>query len=198
MNGFDDPRTFFPWWFDAGEADRLIAEKRAQAGAGLDLRDLRRALGQFATGVTIVTTRSEDGHRLVRDRQLVRVALARPAPRPLVPSTATAGSLPRLPGVHALAVNVPAPGQHNLSRVFATCGRGQFAGVDALEGPAGLPLPTASLAYFVCRNVRQIEAGDHVILIGEVERYETFPGEPLVFHSGFYRVATRHPELEQA
>ena len=33
-NGFDDPRTFFPWWFDAGEAERLIAEKRAQHERG--------------------------------------------------------------------------------------------------------------------------------------------------------------------
>jgi flavin reductase (DIM6/NTAB) family NADH-FMN oxidoreductase RutF len=44
--------------------------------------------------------------------------------------------------------------------------------------------------------VRQIEAGDHVIFIGEVESYELFEGEPLVFHSGSYRVTTRHPDLD--
>ncbi|MDE3026479.1 MAG: flavin reductase family protein, partial [Acidobacteriota bacterium] len=54
-----------------------------------------------------------------------------------------------------------------------------------------------ALAHFVCRSVRQIEAGDHVVMIGEVERYEVFEGEPLVFHSGSYRVTTRHPELDQ-
>ncbi len=40
--------------------------------------------------------------------------------------------------------------------------------------------------------------GDHVIIIGEVETFETFEGEPLVFHSGSYRVVTRHPELDPA
>ena len=45
-------------------------------------------------------------------------------------------------------------------------------------------------------NVRQIERGDHAIVVGEVEGYQTFEGEPLVFHSGFYRVATRHPDLD--
>jgi flavin reductase (DIM6/NTAB) family NADH-FMN oxidoreductase RutF len=45
--------------------------------------------------------------------------------------------------------------------------------------------------------MRHIEAGDHVILIGEVEHYETFDREPLVFHSGAYKITTRHPEIDQ-
>ena len=63
VNGFDDPRVFYPWWFDADEADRLIREKRASLdlSAGIDGRELRRALGQFATGVTVITTRAENG-----------------------------------------------------------------------------------------------------------------------------------------
>ena len=60
-----------------------------------------------------------------------------------------------------------------------------------------MPLLEGTLAHFVCRNVRQVDAGDHVIVLGEVERYEANGGEPLVFHSGFYRVATRHAELDQ-
>ena len=46
--------------------------------------------------------------------------------------------------------------------------------------------------------MRQLDAGDHVILIGEVERYQIFGGEPLVFHAGSYRVATRHPDFEES
>ena len=59
-----------------------------------------------------------------------------------------------------------------------------------------MPLLEGAVAHFVCRSIRRIDAGDHVILLGEVERYETFEREPLVFHSGVYRVVTRHPELE--
>ena len=196
VNGFDDPRTFYPWWFDPGEADRLIAEKRVQQEQGLDLRDLRRALGQFATGVTIVTTRDDTGRRVgVTANSFASLSLD--PPLVLWALDRAAGSLPAFRECTHFAVNVLSAEQHNLSRVFATSGADKFAGVDVLEGPAGMPLLDGALAHFVCRSVRQIEAGDHVLFIGEVERYETFAGEPLVFHSGFYRVATRHPELEQ-
>jgi hypothetical protein len=81
-NGFDDPRTFYPWWFDEHEAGRLIETKRLQDVRGLDVRGLRHALGQFATGVTVVTTRDAAGRR---HRELVHVPLARAAARALVP-----------------------------------------------------------------------------------------------------------------
>ena len=194
-NGFDDPRVFYPWWFDAGEADRLIAEKRAQSAERFDPRELRRALGQFATGVTVVTTRSEDGRRvgvtansfasLSLDPPLVLWCLDRAAP-----------SLPAFEGASHFAINVLSAGQHFLSRQFATAAEDKFAGVVCEDGAGGVPMLAGVLARFVCRNVRHVEAGDHVIVIGEVERFETFEGEPLVFHSGSYRVATRHPELD--
>jgi flavin reductase (DIM6/NTAB) family NADH-FMN oxidoreductase RutF len=198
VNGFDDPRAFNPWWFDPGEADRLIAEKRAQEESDrFDRRDFRRALGQFATGVTVVTTRAEDGRRvgvtansftsLSLDPPLVLWCLDKGAP-----------SVPAFNACTHFAVNVLSAGQHHVSRQFATPADDKFAGIEVIEGPAGVPLLEGVVAHFVCRNVRQVDGGDHVIVIGEVERYETFGGEPLVFHSGFYQVATRHPELDQA
>jgi flavin reductase (DIM6/NTAB) family NADH-FMN oxidoreductase RutF len=197
-NGFDDPRTFYPWWFDAGEADRLLAEKRAYAeSGGFERRDFRRALGEFATGVTVVTTRAEDGRRvgvtansftsLSLDPPLVLWCLDKQAP-----------SVPAFSACTHFAVNVLSAGQHHLSRQFATPADDKFAGVEVVDGPRGMPLIHGVLAQFLCRNVRQVDGGDHVIVIGEVEEYETFGGEPLVFHSGFYRVATRHPELDQS
>jgi flavin reductase (DIM6/NTAB) family NADH-FMN oxidoreductase RutF len=58
-----------------------------------------------------------------------------------------------------------------------------------------VPLLDGVLARFICRQVDNHEGGDHMIIIGEVEDYEAFEGEPLVFHSGLYRVATRHPDI---
>ncbi len=195
VNGFDDPRVFYPWWFDAGEADRLIAEKREQSTERFDPRELRRALGQFATGVTVVTTRAEDGRRvgvtansftsLSLDPPLVLWCLDRASP-----------SMSAFEAAGHFAINVLSAGQHFLSRQFATPAEDKFIGVACDDGFGGLPMLAGVLARFVCRNVRQVEAGDHVIVIGEVERFETFEGEPLVFHSGSYRVATRHPELD--
>lgn len=94
------------------------------------------------------------------------------------------------------AVNVLASGQHHLSRQFSTPADDKFVGVELTDGPGGVPLLDGVLAHFICRPVQQLDAGDHTLMIGEVERYETFGGEPLVFHSGRYRIATRHPELD--
>jgi flavin reductase (DIM6/NTAB) family NADH-FMN oxidoreductase RutF len=74
----------------------------------------------------------------------------------------------------------------------------KFVGVDVVDGPGGVPLLEGVLARFTCRHVEHYEGGDHLIFIGEIEEYESAGGEPLVFHSGFYRVATRHPELDAA
>ena len=196
-NGFDDPRLFYPWWFDAGEADRIIAERRAEQDERFDPRELRRAFGQFATGVTVVTTRAEDGRRvgitansftsLSLDPPLVLWSLAKQAP-----------SLPAFQAANHFAINVLCANQHYLSRQFSTSADDKFSGVDLREGPGGVSLLEGALAHFVCRSVRHVEAGDHVIVIGEVETFEVFEGEPLVFHSGSYRLATRHPELDSA
>jgi flavin reductase (DIM6/NTAB) family NADH-FMN oxidoreductase RutF len=194
-NGFDDPRIYYPWWFDAGEAERLIAQKQAESRERLDPRELRRAVGKFATGVTVITTCAEDGRRvgvtansftsLSLDPPLVLWCLSKSAPSRAAFEEST-----------HFAVNVLSAGQHYLSRQFATPSEDKFAGVSFREGPGGVPMIEGVLAHLVCRNVRQFDGGDHVIVVGEIERFEAFDGEPLVFHSGTYRVATRHPDLE--
>jgi flavin reductase (DIM6/NTAB) family NADH-FMN oxidoreductase RutF/2-polyprenyl-6-methoxyphenol hydroxylase-like FAD-dependent oxidoreductase len=194
-NGFDDPRTFYPWWFDAGEAERLTGEKRAQQEQGLDLRDLRRALGQFATGVTVVTARAQSG-RPVGVTANSFASLSLEPPLVLWCLARDAASLPAFQESTHFGVNVLSSSQHHVSRLFATTGADKFGGVESHDGLSGVPLLEGVLAHFVCRNVRHVEAGDHLIVIGEVEHYETFEGEPLVFHSGSYRVTTRHPELD--
>jgi flavin reductase (DIM6/NTAB) family NADH-FMN oxidoreductase RutF/2-polyprenyl-6-methoxyphenol hydroxylase-like FAD-dependent oxidoreductase len=196
-NGFDDPRTFFPWWFDEHEAERLIEAKRTQDVRGLDLRGLRHALGQFATGVTVVTTRDGDG-RPVGVTANSFTSLSLEPPLVLWCLARDSSSLAAFRDCTHFGVNVLSASQHHLSRLFATSGADRFAGGAVVQdGPSGVPLLEGALAHLVCRHVRQLEGGDHEIVIGEVESYETFEGEPLVFHSGSYRVTTRHPELEQ-
>ncbi|MGI9112853.1 MAG: styrene monooxygenase/indole monooxygenase family protein [Gaiellaceae bacterium] len=196
VNGFDDPRVFYPWWFDAGEADRLIETRRAQETSDhFDPRDLRAALGQYATGVTVVTTRAENGRKIgVTANSFSSLSLD--PPLVLWCLDVGAASMPAFSGCTHFAVHVLAASQHHLARQFAAPAEDKFAGVPVEDGPAGVPLIGGVVAQFVCRNVRQVDGGDHVIVIGEIERYEAFGGEPLVFHSGSYRVATRHPELD--
>jgi hypothetical protein len=61
--GFDDARLFSPWWFSAGDAEVFLEEMLAAERSRFDPQDLRRALGQYATGVTVVTTEDAEGNR---------------------------------------------------------------------------------------------------------------------------------------
>lgn len=187
-NGFDDPRVYFPWWFDPEETDRLLAEKRGQERLGP--RELRRALGQYATGITVVTARSGGRRVGVTANSFTSVSLD--PPLVLWCLDRNAPSLPAFQSTDRFGVNVLSAGQHYLSRQFATPAADKFAGVACVDEP--VPLIEGALAHFVCRTTDRIDAGDHVIVLGEIERFDTFDGEPLVFHSGAYRIATRHPD----
>ncbi|MBF8191772.1 flavin reductase family protein [Nonomuraea sp. K274] len=157
--------------------------------------DYRHALGQYPTGVTVITARGPDGGKIgVTANSFTSVSLD----PPLVswcPSK-TASSLPELENATYFAVNVLAADQHHLSRRFATSAqevRDKFEGVAIRAGIGGLPLIEGAVARFQCRTVRRVEAGDHVIFIGEVQNYDANGGEPLVFHSGTYHIVTAHP-----
>jgi flavin reductase (DIM6/NTAB) family NADH-FMN oxidoreductase RutF len=194
VNGFDDPRTLFPWFMEPAEADKFARQEARAVADRLDRRDFRRALGQFATGVTVVTARTSDGRKVgvtvnsfssvSLDPPLVLWSLSRQAP-----------SFADFSHASHFAVNVLAANQHHLSRQFSTPLPDKFSGVEFAEGPGGVPLLSGANAHFLCRNVRQYDGGDHVIFLGEVEDYKYADGEPLVFHSGRYRLATRHPDI---
>ena len=205
--GFDDARLFSPWWFDAAAAESFIAEQIAVEDSPFEARDLRRALGQFATGVTVVTTEDADGQRWGMTANSFTSVSLHP---PLVLWSA-ARSSPSLLAFEAgshFAVNVLASDQHHLSRQFATSGSDKFDGVSVIARPtddqvanAGAddvvhpPVLAGTVAHFVCRRTQTLEAGDHMIFLGEIESYDAPGGEPLVFHSGFYRLTTKHPNL---
>jgi flavin reductase (DIM6/NTAB) family NADH-FMN oxidoreductase RutF len=196
VNGFDDPRSLFPWFMEATEAEHFLQEAATATAERFDRRDLRRALGQFATGVTVVSTRAKDGSRIgVTVNSFSSVSLD--PPLVLWSLSRHSASLADFANASHFAINVLAANQHHLSRQFSTPLPGKFESVECLEGTAGCPLLQGTNAHFVCRNVRQLDGGDHVIFLGEVEEYKWSEGEPLVFHSGRYRVATRHPDIPE-
>jgi flavin reductase (DIM6/NTAB) family NADH-FMN oxidoreductase RutF len=132
--GFDDARLFLPWWFDADEAERFVERHLATEAARFDTRDLRRALGQYATGVTVVTT-VHDGQRFgMTANSFTSVSL-----NPPLVLWAAAKSSPSLAAFEAtdhFVVNVLASDQHHLSRQFATSGSDKFEGVPATCPPS--------------------------------------------------------------
>ncbi|MBG0818789.1 flavin reductase family protein [Planomonospora sp. ID82291] len=152
------------------------------------MRSLREALGQYATGVAVVTAAAPGGDlagvtvnsftSVSLDPPLVLWCLARSSP-----------SAPVFLRAGRFAVNVLAEDQDHLSRRFATPLPDKFAGVETLPGPGGAPLLAGTLASFACRTATVHEGGDHLILVGEVERFHRAEGAPLVFHAGRYRSA---------
>lgn len=196
VNGFDDPRALFPWFLEPEAAETFLQEAAKAQADRIDRRDLRRALGQFATGVTVVTTRGKDGQRVgITVNSFSSVSLD--PPLVLWSLSRQATNFEDFLNASHFAVNVLAANQHHLSRQFSTPLPDKFEGVECFDGREGCPLLKGTTAHFVCRNVRQLDGGDHVILMGEVEEYKWSEGEPLVFHSGRYRVATRHPDLPE-
>ncbi|MCK9815143.1 MAG: flavin reductase family protein [Candidatus Pseudomonas colombiensis] len=159
-----------------------------------DPRELRNLLGQFATGVTVITTRTADGRNVGMTANSFSSVSLDP-PLVLWSLSRTAPSLGDYLAASHFAINVLGAEQHDLSGRFARPAADKFAGVDFTPGQAGVPLLDGVIATLVCRNVTQYDGGDHLIFLGQIEHYRHGPGEPLVFHRGQYRVATAHPAL---
>ena len=83
------------------------------------------------------------------------------------------------------AVNLLSSDQETLSNQFSKAGNDKFAGVEAEEGIAGIPLLKGCCARFQCATEHIYEGGDH-IFVGRVLAFDRSDRLPLVFHSGQY------------
>ena len=167
-----------------------------EKAAPFDQRDFRRALGQFATGVTVVTALAKSGRPVgLTVNSFASVSLD--PPLVLWSLSRQATEFADLNAAGRFAVNVLSARQHHLSRQFATTLPDKFSGVEYERARDGSPLLNGATAQFMCRVEKRIDGGDHVIILGEVEEYRWKEGEPLVFHAGRYHVTTRHPDLPE-
>ena len=154
----------------------------------LDGRDFRRALGCFATGVTVVTTGTRQGAHVGLTVNSFNSLSLDP---PLVLWSLGLASTHRkhFEVASHFAVNVLAEGQIALSRRFASRAGRKFARLELREGAGGAPLLPDCAAWFECRIVSRERHGDHVLVIGEVERFTTTTRKPLLFLHGHYAAA---------
>ena len=158
-------------------------------GAG-EPADFRAALGSFVTGVTIVTASDSAGHDVgVTANSFNSVSLD--PPMVLWSLARKSASLPVFAAASHFAVHILASDQEALSNRFARPAADKFAGLEVGRGAGGAPLLAGSAAQFQCRAAFQHDGGDHVIFVGEVERFERSARPPLAFHGGRYAVAAR-------
>ncbi len=156
-----------------------------------DARALRNALGRFATGVTIVTTVTPEGaHTGVTVNSFTSVSLE--PPLVLFCLSTRSSLLPAFERARHFAVNVLARSQQALSNRFARPSANTWEGVAFRPGAHGCALLADAVGVFECERRMVYPAGDHVIFIGEVARFETLPTcEPLAFCQGSYGTFTR-------
>jgi flavin reductase (DIM6/NTAB) family NADH-FMN oxidoreductase RutF len=149
----------------------------------VDPRHFRDALSQFATGVTVITTRLDDGSFLGLTASSFNSVSLDP-PLVLWSLAQRANSLPVFSGNSHYVVNILSAQQTELADKFAQPSKDRFAGLEYTLSPTGLPILSGVAAWFECHNRSRYPEGDHVIFVGEVECCDVLPQEPLIFHSG--------------
>jgi flavin reductase (DIM6/NTAB) family NADH-FMN oxidoreductase RutF len=148
-----------------------------------DARHFRNALSQFATGVTVITTRLPDGSFLGLTASSFNSVSLKP-PLVLWSLGQGASSLPVFTGNTHYVINVLAGDQAPLAERFSKRIDNRFEGVDFELSHTGLPILKGVAAWFECHNRSRYPEGDHVIFVGEVERCNVSPKPALVFHGG--------------
>ena len=152
--------------------------------------DFRRVVGNFATGITVITVEREPGHvhgmtansfaSVSLDPLLILVCIDH-----------NARLLSFLKEQGRFGVNILKDSQQAVSEHFAKPLQEPeattFLGIQFLWTSSGIPLIQDALAHLACNVAAEYPAGDHTLFIGEVESMDVSPGEPLLYHRGQYR-----------
>lgn len=149
-------------------------------------REFRRTLGQFATGVTIMTALTPE-----RDRVGMTVnsfnSLSLDPPLILWSIANTTPAFKQFQLNDPFAVNVLSAGQETLARQMAQSATDKFRDIGVLNGRGAVPLIEGCVAYMECDVWARYPGGDHDIIVGHVRRVFNTGKEPLLFHNGTFR-----------
>jgi len=153
------------------------------AERAFDTAQFRQALSQFATGVTVITTRLADGSfRGLTASSFNSVSLD--PPLVLWSLGNVANSLPIFSGNSHYVINVLGADQAHLAQRFSRRTENPFGDIEYELSRTGQPILKGVSAWFECHNRSRYPEGDHVIFVGEVEECKVNPQASLVFHGG--------------
>jgi flavin reductase (DIM6/NTAB) family NADH-FMN oxidoreductase RutF len=151
-------------------------------------RDFRNALGWFATGIAVMTTRDTEGRFIgITVNSFASVSLDPPLISFCLDRSAL--SLNSFLGAKHFAVNVLSEHHEPVSAAFARSSSSgdKFAGLAYEVGSTGCPLLTDCLTHLECEREAYHEAGDHLIVIGRVVHLvQRSEGKPLLYFRGRY------------
>jgi flavin reductase (DIM6/NTAB) family NADH-FMN oxidoreductase RutF len=161
----------------------------------VDSVSFRRALGQFASGVTVVTTVDRDRNPLgLTVSSFCSVSLDPPLVLVCIDNRSETHDGFEATGV--FGVSILAEGQEDWSDRFAFGGAEKFTAAALDTGEHLVPLVPGALAHLECRVSGALPGGDHTIYVGEVLRLSISPGRPLMYHASGYRRLRSEPPPE--
>jgi flavin reductase (DIM6/NTAB) family NADH-FMN oxidoreductase RutF len=153
--------------------------------SAIDPFQFRQLIGHFATGVTVLTLTTPEGHPLgMTANSLSSVSLSPPLISVCVDREAEMH--PVILQASEFVVNVLASDQEALARRFSDKHEDRFDGVGYHLSPEGLVLLDGALAHVVCAREATYPAGDHTIVLGHVVGGTTHEGHPLLYYRGGY------------
>ena len=146
---------------------------------------LRECLGRFATGVTVVTCADAKGGPCgITANSFSSVSLE--PPLVLWNIAKVSNSLQVYLSAKFFAFNILGENQQDVSDHFARTDHTRFDGIEYTLSADGVPLLADTIASLQCRTAEIHDCGDHYIIIGEVLRFDSRDGKPLVFANGAY------------
>ena len=162
----------------------------------IDTKEFRRALGNFATGVTVMTAQNSQGERVGMTANSFNSVSLDPA-LILWSIDKHSASYRIFAEASHFAVNVLSAAQIELSNHFARRSEDKFAGIIFESGYGQAPLLSHCSASFECEKYAIHDGGDHWIMLGRVLRFSDHGRAPLVYHQGAYSTVMPHPSLNQ-
>lgn len=152
--------------------------------SSIDPRDFRKALGAYATGVTVITAATREGRAGLTCNSFASVSLN--PPLVLWSLASYSPSMSIFQNASHFTVNVLGASQQALATQFATRAEDKFAGVSWKPGFGDAPVLADAVATFQCLSADRYYGGDHVIFLGAVEAYAYNRAEPLLFARGSF------------
>ena len=152
----------------------------------VEKNELRRVMGHFATGVSVITTCDEQARPFGLTANAVTSVSLVP-PLILICVDKSADTYPYFDRSKVFCVNILSSEQETISRRFATSGIEKFEGIGYRKNELGCAVLDDAVGHIDCRIVQSHDAGDHTIYVGEVEFADAEEVPPLVFFRGGYR-----------
>ena len=154
--------------------------------AAIEAQEIRRVMGHFATGVTVITTKDKDGApQGLTANAFMSLSLNPPLVIISVDKNATCYGCFE-PG-NGYTVNFLAEHQEEISKRFATKGVDKFADLKWQAGSNGAAVLDGALGSVECKITNCYDGGDHTIVVGEILNVAASGERPLLFFKGKYQ-----------